>query len=70
MAISRVGTASADGSSTAVSVTHGLTILSGDVIVAGIHVNGNPTVTDNNGAYALRALTADEIKRLAAAALA
>lgn len=55
MAISLVGTASADGSSTAVSVTHGLSIAEGDVIVAGVHVNADPTVSDNNGAYAFTA---------------
>jgi hypothetical protein len=59
MAISLVGTASADaGSGTAVSVTHGLTINSGDVVVAAVHSNGTANaVSDNNGAYAFTADT-------------
>lgn len=53
MAISLVGTASNDGSTgTAVSVTHGLTIASGDVVIATVMANGaGNTVTDNNGSY-------------------
>jgi hypothetical protein len=40
-------------SGTAVSVTHGLTISSGDLVLAIVHANGVSTgVTDNNGGYA------------------
>ena len=50
MAISLVATASTDAASGNISFTHGLTIASGDVIVATINVNGaGNTVTDNNG---------------------
>lgn len=50
MAISLIATVSADAASGNPSVTHGLTIMSGDVIVATINANGVAnTVTDNNG---------------------
>lgn len=38
------------GGGTAVTCTHGMTISSGDLILAFVNVNANPTVTDNNGA--------------------
>jgi hypothetical protein len=51
MAIAETGSAKNSATTgTAVSVTHGLTINSGDVIVAIVHANGNGnTITDNNG---------------------
>lgn len=54
MTISLIGTASTDASSgTAVSLTHGLSIQSGDVIIATVNANGSGnTVTDNNGSTA------------------
>lgn len=53
MAISLIATASTDAGSGNVSITHGLTIISGDVIVATINANGaGNTVTDNNGSTA------------------
>lgn len=57
MAISLVGTASTDASTgTAVSLTHGLTITPGDVVIATINCNGSGnTVTDNNGTSAFTA---------------
>ncbi|MBL4591188.1 MAG: hypothetical protein JKY96_04445 [Phycisphaerales bacterium] len=49
MAITEVGNASAGGTGTAVSVTHGQTILAGDVITTLINCNGSgTTITDNN----------------------
>lgn len=50
--ISEVGSgAAAAGSGTAVSITHGLTILSGDVVIAMITSNNSGvTIADNNGA--------------------
>ncbi len=51
--ISETGSATNIGSSSAASITHGLTINADDVIVAMIHVNTDSTdVSDNNGAYA------------------
>jgi len=51
MAISVIGKASASGSGSALAVTHGLTILSGDVVVAFLSEDGaGVTFTDNNGA--------------------
>jgi hypothetical protein len=50
MAISLVATASANGATGNVSITHGFTIKSGDVIIALINGNGaGQTTTDNNG---------------------
>lgn len=54
MSISLIATASADGGSGNPAITHGLTFVSGDVVVATINANGaSNTVTDNNGATAL-----------------
>jgi len=52
VAISLIASASTDAASgTAVSLTHGLTIQSGDIIVALVHANGSgTTIVDNNGA--------------------
>lgn len=50
MAILETGSASANGDSAAPSITHGLTINSGDVVVIFINSNGTPTCADNNGA--------------------
>lgn len=48
---SEVGNANATGSGTAISVTHGLTILAGDVVVASVHVDSKMIdLADNNGA--------------------
>lgn len=50
MAISLVATTSADAASGNINFTHGLTLLSGDVVIAPINVNGaGNTTTDNNG---------------------
>lgn len=50
MGISLVATASIDGGSGNPSITHGLTIKGGDVILAGVHANlAANTVADNNG---------------------
>ena len=52
-AISEVGCATADGSSTAPGITHGMTINEGDFIVALVHLNLSTNVlSDNNGNYA------------------
>lgn len=52
MALSFVGGATNSAASgTAVSVTHGLTINSGDLVWAIVHNNGSHTCVDNNGAY-------------------
>ena len=50
MAITETGAASTGGTGTNASITHGLTINSGDVIIVTLHANNNPTRTDNNGA--------------------
>jgi len=52
MAISYIGGASGGGTDTAISVTHGLTILEDDVIIASIGSDspGTTTCLDNNGA--------------------
>jgi len=51
MAITLVGSASAGGTGTAASITHGLTIAANDVGIAIHSVNdNNGTITDNNGA--------------------
>ncbi len=54
MAISEIASASASGGgSTAVSITHGLTIASGDVLIAMFGIDGASgtyTLADNNGA--------------------
>lgn len=53
MSISPIAIASTDQASGNISFTHGLTLLSGDVLVAFINVNGaGNTVTDNNGSTA------------------
>lgn len=53
MAISIIATVSADAGSGNPSITHGLTILSGDKLVAIVNANGaSNTVTDNNGSTA------------------
>lgn len=50
MAISLIATASTDAASGNINFTHGLTIASGDVVIAFINVNGTGnTATDNNG---------------------
>lgn len=51
--ISEIGNAKANGTGTALSVTHGLTLVSGDVVLAFAAANGaitTPTLSDNNGA--------------------
>ena len=56
MAISLVAAVSTDAASGNISFTHGLTLLSGDVVIAFINVNGpGNTVTDNNGSTAFTA---------------
>lgn len=56
MAISFIAATSADAATGNVSITHGLSITSGDVIVATINANGaGNTVTDNNGSTAFTA---------------
>ena len=50
--ITAVGSALASGTGTAVSVTHGITIQSGDVVLAFVHANGTPNIVDNNGSFA------------------
>ena len=50
MAIIETGAASTGGTGTSASITHGLNINSGDVIIVTLHANNNPTRTDNNGA--------------------
>jgi len=49
-AISNTGSNTASGTGTTASITHGLTINSGDVVVAVIHANSGAQITDNNGA--------------------
>jgi hypothetical protein len=49
MAITVVGSFTNDGSGTAISVTHGLTIQSGDWVMIWVSGNGNRTFVDNNG---------------------
>ena len=59
MAISLIATVSTDAGSGNVSITHGLTISSGDVIIASIHANGaGTTATDNNGSTPFTEATA------------
>lgn len=54
MAISLVASVSTDAASGNPAITHGLTFLSGDVVIATINANGaSNTVTDNNGATSL-----------------
>ena len=50
MAATEVGSNSDGGTGTAISVTHGLTIFSGDVVIALINSNNSADVVDNNGA--------------------
>lgn len=58
MAITPIATASADAGSGNVSITHGLTIVAGDVLTAFINVNGTGnTATDNNGSTAFTETT-------------
>lgn len=51
MSISFIAKASADGgsASTTADITHGLTLLSGDILIAALNINGTTTPTDNNG---------------------
>lgn len=50
MTIAETGSATNGSGGTAVTITHGLTINEGDVVVAVIHTNTNDvTITDNNG---------------------
>lgn len=58
MAISLIATASTNAATGNISFTHGLTIASGDVVLAFINVNGvGTTVTDNNGSTAFTEAT-------------
>lgn len=52
MAITNTGNSTASQSTpdTNVTITHGLTINSGDLVLAVIHANDDPTITENNGA--------------------
>lgn len=52
MAIGTPTSATAGSSTGNPSITHGLTVNSGDVVVVSIQTNGTVTVTDNNGADA------------------
>ena len=53
MAISFIAEAHNSGSSTAPAVTHGLTLVNDDVLIAVVHTNlSSDTITDNNGAAA------------------
>lgn len=52
MAITEVASAVAAAASGGASITHGFTLLSGDVVVAVLHTNGDGyTIADNNGAH-------------------
>ena len=50
MPITEVGSNSNGDTGTAISVTHGLTIASGDVVIVLINANDGASISDNNGA--------------------
>ncbi len=50
MSILEIGNSKRNGTGGSLSLTHGLSISEGDVVVAYIHLNNSSTVTDNNGA--------------------
>jgi hypothetical protein len=51
MPITEVGSNVAGTTGTAISVTHGISIAAGDVIIVQINNNGTSAVSDNNGAF-------------------